>query len=212
MKKRILGILMVTVLVLSVVFVQKSTGQEIGINRPQITPKIRVISKGDIVVGPVRTKNVYTMECYDKYGNFKWREKIHNLVTTNGLNMLLAAAFQGQSSANWYAILVGDTSGGGFSVSDSQTSHPGWVEFTTYSGGRPLLSFPNPPSNGHLSNDTARFTISSTGNMVINGAGIIDTATTGGTWGLYALGATSLTRPMNQGDYIFLTLDLANSN
>lgn len=45
----------------------------------------------------------YEWECYDKYGNLKWRDCNHNVCTTEGLNRLLDVMFHGTTQiTTWY--------------------------------------------------------------------------------------------------------------
>jgi hypothetical protein len=45
----------------------------------------------------------YEWECYDKFGNLKWRDCNHNICTDEGLNRLLDVMFHGTTQiATWY--------------------------------------------------------------------------------------------------------------
>ena len=73
-------------------------------------------------------KFTYAIECRDAQGNLKWREKIHNLVTTGGMDNLLDTYFSGSGyTAAWYMGLMGS---GTVADTDTMASHPGWSEIT----------------------------------------------------------------------------------
>ena len=55
-------------------------------------------------------KQHYKVECFDKYGKFKWAEEFDNRVSTVGLNKYLDATLKtGLASPAWYVGLVGPT-------------------------------------------------------------------------------------------------------
>jgi hypothetical protein len=76
----------------------------------------------------------FTVECYDIDGNFKWKETIKNLVTTEGLNHVLNVIFKSDTQeANWYvglkdvgSPLPADTG------ANLPSSNANWVEYTEY--------------------------------------------------------------------------------
>lgn len=50
--------------------------------------------------------STWIFECRDKYGNLKWTEDIHNVVTNEGLNSLLDIMFHGSTQiTTWYVLL-----------------------------------------------------------------------------------------------------------
>ena len=85
----------------------------------------------------------YTIECHDANGNLKWKDDIHNLVTTVGLN-LTCDTILGNSAAG--AVYMGLKGTGSASASDTQASHAGWLEVgganaPTYTGNRQTPTF-----------------------------------------------------------------------
>jgi hypothetical protein len=74
---------------------------------------------------------VYSVECRDADGRLKWRERIHNLVTTEGKNSLGNVYFR--ASAQITAWFVGLKNTGTIAASDTAATHGGWAEFTSYS-------------------------------------------------------------------------------
>jgi hypothetical protein len=90
-----------------------------------------------------KTGGYYTVECHDAQGNLKWKDDIHNLVTTVGLN-LTCDTILGNSAAG--AVVMGLKGAGTADISDTQASHAGWLEVggtnaPTYSGNRPAPTF-----------------------------------------------------------------------
>jgi hypothetical protein len=55
--------------------------------------------------------SIWNWECYDKDGNLKWQEEMHNVCTAEGLNSLLNIMFHGANQiTTWYvAIFETDT-------------------------------------------------------------------------------------------------------
>lgn len=186
-------------------------GSAQSINSPGVMKaSSTIIGKGDIVV-PAQAENYWVIECYDKYGNFKWREKIENLVVNNGLSALLSDAFKGATaSSTWYIGLVGTTSTG-FVATDTAATHSGWAEVTAYTlATRPALTL-GTVTNGSVDNtgSVAPFTMNAT--TTVYGAFIADsnTKTTGyGTVGLYAEGAFTTSRSCQNGDILNITITL----
>lgn len=76
----------------------------------------------------------FSVECYDIDGNFKWKETIKNLVTTEALNHVLDVTFKGGTAeANWY---VGLKATGSPTPADTganlPTSNANWSEYVDY--------------------------------------------------------------------------------
>jgi hypothetical protein len=85
----------------------------------------------------------YTVECRDAQGNFKWKDDIHNLVTTVGKNLTMDTIF-GNVAAG--AVVMGLKGTGTPDVADTQASHGTWNEVglanaPTYSGNRKTPTF-----------------------------------------------------------------------
>lgn len=81
--------------------------------------------------------SIYEFVCRDAQGREKWRERVANLVTTQGLNHLLDVTFKGATQITaWYVGLKGT---GSPAAGDTHASHSGWTEVTGCrrpSGGR----------------------------------------------------------------------------
>lgn len=81
----------------------------------------------------------YKIECFDKNGNLKWAEDIHNIVPTAGKNNILDIYFKGAAyTAAWFLGLKGN---GTAVAADTLASHPSWSETNPYSGNRPAITW-----------------------------------------------------------------------
>ena len=77
-------------------------------------------------------KSTWDIACHDKDGNEKWKERLENLVTTEGLEALLDVMFLGGTqiaAAHWYVVL---TESGSSATSESTYAVPIYTECTTY--------------------------------------------------------------------------------
>lgn len=88
-------------------------------------------------------KGRYEVVCFGADGREKWRETIHNLVTTVGKNLALDTIL-GNSAAG--AVVMGLKGTGSAAAGDTQASHAGWSEVgganaPAYTGNRPTPSF-----------------------------------------------------------------------
>lgn len=85
----------------------------------------------------------YTVECHGADGQLKWKDDIHNVVTTVGLNLTLDTVLGNSAAGTVYMGLKGT---GTASASDTQASHATWNEVgganaPTYSGNRQTPTF-----------------------------------------------------------------------
>jgi len=77
----------------------------------------------------------FDVECIDREGNLKWKERIHNLVTNQGLSHVIQTVFTGEDAAitTWY---VGLKNTGLPDAGDTATELPGttmnWTEYEDY--------------------------------------------------------------------------------
>ena len=138
-------------------------------------------------VETVKAGGFFTVECFDKDGNLKWREENHNLVVNVGLQDMNAKYFAGSSyTAAWYIGLYGSGSTNNPAASDTMSSHAGWTEVTAYSQStRPACTFGTPttanPSVATNSASAASFSIN--GTTTVGGAFLTSNNTKGGTTG-----------------------------
>lgn len=80
---------------------------------------------------------VFDIECYDKNGNLKWKDKAYNSVVNVGLNGVLNTMFGNAFTSGSSAVVTGwavglVNNGNTFAAGDTHASHAGWTEFTSY--------------------------------------------------------------------------------
>lgn len=95
-------------------------------------------------VDRVGAGGIFTVTCVGPDGQVKWSDSFHNLVVNVGLQDMNTKYFTGSSySATWYlGLITGPGSGTSYSATDTLTSHAGWSENSSYSGGvRPAAVF-----------------------------------------------------------------------
>jgi len=85
----------------------------------------------------------YASECFDANGNLKWRDIIHNLVTTVGKNDALDKYLAGSTyTAAWYMGLISASGYSAVAAGDTAGSHAGWTESSAYTqSSRPTAAF-----------------------------------------------------------------------
>lgn len=120
----------------------------------------------------------YIVECFDIDGNLKWRDEIHNLVTTVGKNLLLDSFLAGSSYTT--TIYMGLKGTGSAAAGDTMASHAGWLEVgganaPTYSGTRKTPSFSAASSGSKQTSSAVTFGITSSGTV----AGVFTVMSTG---------------------------------
>ena len=135
----------------------------------------------------VKAGGFFTVECFDKDGNLKWKEENHNLVVNVGLQDMNAKYFTGSSyTAAWYIGLYGAGASNTPAASDTMSSHAGWTEVVAYSQStRPACTFGTPttadPSVATNSASPASFSIN--GTTTVGGAFLTSNNTKSGTTG-----------------------------
>lgn len=183
------------------------------INKMGMVPEATVVSnKGlNTQMGMI---DYFHVECYDEFGNFKWKETIKNLVTTEGLNHVLDVTFaSGTQNANWYVGLkyIGTPDAG-----DTGVELPGttmnWDEYGEYDEAtRPALSL-GAISGGTVNNSgtPATFTIESPANAVY-GVFVVDANTIGTNSNaqvLYGVGDFATQKAVDTNDTLNVTVTL----
>ena len=126
----------------------------------------------------------YTAICYDANGNIKWKEDIHNVVTTVGKNATLDGIL-GNSAQG--AVVMGLKGTGTAVAADTMTSHSTWLEVglanaPTYSGNRPTPSFSAASAGSKTTSAAVSFSMTGTGTVAgcfinIGGSATKDTTT-----------------------------------
>lgn len=81
----------------------------------------------------------YDVECYGADGVLKWKDVVHNLVTTVGKNDFLDKYLKGAAYTQTFRMGLAGT--GSKAAGDTQASHAGWLEvglanLPTYTGNR----------------------------------------------------------------------------
>lgn len=129
----------------------------------------------------------YTVECYDKDGNLKWKAETPNLVVNVGLQYMAGVALTSTAQiTSWYIGLYGAGASNTPAATDTMSSHIGWTENTTYSNAtRPAATFAAAtnanPSVVTNSASVAQFNIN--GTTTIGGAFLTSNNTKGGSTG-----------------------------
>lgn len=144
----------------------------------------------------------YEVVCHGPDGQEKWRETIHNLVTTVGKTDIIDKYFKGSAyTAAFYAGLKGS---GTAVVGDTMASHASWVEITAYSQSpRPTISFGTTSAG---SNTASGVVFSMTGSYTVAGLFITTNSTISGTTGtLYSAGDLAVARSGGSGDTLTIT-------
>ena len=111
---------------------------------------------------------VYHVQCFDKDGNLKWEDQMHNLVVNEGLQDMNTKYFKGStySAAFYMGLVTGPGSGTSYAATDTLASHAGWTEYTDYSGARKSMTF-----GSATSADPSVIATSSAVSFTISGAG-----------------------------------------
>lgn len=99
--------------------------------------RLVIDSVGDAVVDrapkTMRFKGVYKVECRDKNGKLKWRDTAKNGVADIGINTLLNIMFGSTAKiSTWFMGLIDSGSFSGLAAGDTEASHAGWTENTSY--------------------------------------------------------------------------------
>jgi len=129
----------------------------------------------------------FTMECFDKDGNLKWRAEESNLVVNVGLQYMAGVALTSTAQiTTWYIGLYGAGASNTPAATDTSSSHAGWTEVTPYSNAtRPAATFTAAtnanPSVVTNSGSAASFSINAS--STVGGAFLISNSTKGGTTG-----------------------------
>ena len=164
----------------------------------------------------VKLGGIFNVECYRK-GKLIWSEKVHNLVTDEGLNALLDIMFHADTQiTTWYCLLVeSDTS----PAAGMTYATPTFTESTAYDEAtRP--EYEEAAASGKSMTNSANkatFTISATKTMY--GAAIVGGGTDPNTKGdsagggtLYCYAQFSSSRSVIDDDVINLTYTLTSAD
>ena len=142
---------------------------------------------------------VYNIACVGPDGKEKWRETVHNLVTTEGKTDIIDKYFKGSAySAAWYLGLKG---AGAVAAGDTLAAHAGWSEVTPYSGNRPAITFGTTTGG---SNTATAVSIAVTSSSTVAGA-FVASVNTGTSGKLYSASDFTASRSVLSGDTLQVT-------
>lgn len=125
------------------------------------------VTRGAGIADCVIPRGYFAAELRDEFGNLKWRDEIHNLVTTVGKNLLLDKIL-GNSAAG--AVVMGLKGAGAAANGDTQASHAGWSEVggtnaPAYTGNRPTPAFSAAAAASKTTSAAVSFTFTSGGTV-----------------------------------------------
>lgn len=147
----------------------------------------------------------YDVVCIGPDGAEKWRERVHNLVTTAGKTDIVDKYLKGSTyTAAWYCILKGT---GSVAAGDTLASHAGWSEVTPYAGNRPAITWGTTASG---SNTSTAVSISINATATVAGAGT-SSVNTGTSGVLYSISDFSVSRSVASGDTLNVTFTISVS-
>jgi hypothetical protein len=161
----------------------------------------------------IALKGTYHVICYGADGREKWREIIHNLVTTVGKNLALDTIL-GNSAAG--AVVMGLKGTGSAAAGDTQASHAGWNEVgganaPAYTGNRPTPAFSAAAAGAKSTSSAVSFAFTSSGTVAGAFINIGGSATKDNTTGtLFSAGDfTGGSRAVVSGDTINVSYSLS---
>ena len=150
----------------------------------------------------------YTVECFNN-GQLKWKDDIHNLVTTVGKNFTMDTTLGNTAGG---AVVMGLKGTGTAAVGDTQASHATWNEVglanaPVYTGNRPTPTFSAAAAGAKTTSSAVTFAITSSGTVAgcfINIGGSATKDNTTGT--LFSAGDfTAGSKTVTSGDTLSVT-------
>jgi formate/nitrite transporter FocA (FNT family) len=108
----------------------------------------------------------YVVECFNN-GQLKWKDDIHNIVTTVGKNFTMDTTLGNTAGG---AVVMGLKGTGTAVVADTQASHASWLEVglanaPTYTGNRPTPTFSAASAGAKTTASAVTFAITSSGTV-----------------------------------------------
>ena len=125
-------------------------------------------------------KQHYKVECFDKYGKFRWVEEFDNRVSTVGLNKYLDATLKtGLAAPAWYVGLVGPTQSDGAMTAASGILTSAAGAFSSADVGQPITVKGAGTAGADLNTTVASYqsatqvTLTATAGTTVTGAGYL---------------------------------------
>jgi len=172
------------------------------------------LNRIDRVVGsPLTLVHRWDVECFDKDGNLKWKDKIEeNLVVNTGLDEMLTQFWKGSTyTASFFVGLTDGTPT--VAAADTMAVQAGWTEVTAFTEGvRQTLTLGSVASQS-VDNSASKAVFSINGTTTVGGAFIATSATFGNNGILISAGAfTGGDRSLVSGDTLNVTATLTASS
>lgn len=163
----------------------------------------------------------YTVECFDKDGNLKWRDEFDNTVVTVGKNAILDDALAGSAYTvtGPFLGLISSVGFSGIAAGDTMSSHAGWTEAgnanaPTYTPPRKTAAFSAASGGVKALVSAVTYAITGSGTLegafMVFGSGAVNTVdNTAGT--LLSAGLfTGGTRTVSNGDSVNVSWQLSS--
>lgn len=114
------------------------------------------------------------------------KDRFYNAITNEGKNNLLNRFFNqtGTNTNTWYFGLIDATTFSSTNTSDTMAAHPGWVEFTDYSGNRKAWGHGTAAAQAIGNVSPFSFTFTNSSIVELYGAFMCSDSTVGGMTGL----------------------------
>lgn len=159
---------------------------------------------------------IYTVECYDKDGNVKWRDTCPNVVTTVGKNLALDTYLAGSAYTvvGPFMGLISSTSFTAVAAADTMSSHAGWLEAgtanaPTYTGPRKTAAWAVASAGSKALSAVLSFPITGSGTIkgcfIVFGPGAVSTIDS-------ALGVIYSAGLFTGGDKVVVNTDTVNAS
>jgi hypothetical protein len=157
----------------------------------------------------------FDVTCHDAEGNFKWEERIHNLVTNEGLSHVIQTVFTGQDTAisTWYVGLKGTGAPAATDASSALPTVGNWTEYEDYDETvRQTATLANESGQATTNSASpAAFTIASPAGDVF-GVFVVDANVKGGASAatvLYGVGDFASAKVVDPNDTLNVTVTLS---
>lgn len=158
-----------------------------------------------------KMKGKFHVEHYNDKGELLAEYDFYNGVTNGGRDNILNVYFDAATqTTTWYMGLIDNSGFSALAAGDTMSSHTGWTEFVSYSGGARGTWGAGASSGQSITNATAvTFNITSSG--TVYGIFITSSNTLSGTSGtLWATGGFTSTVPVSNGDQLKVTYTISD--